>query len=98
MRLCHYSSLRSAFSEEFLITDTFLAGTLPTGIGLLTNLRKFVGFGAELELQSAHSPRLVSLAHVGYFEALRTRIEGTLPSELGKLSMLGECAAFLLLS
>jgi hypothetical protein len=36
------------------------------------------------------------LGCIGNFSALRTIIGGTLSSELGRLSLLGECAAFLL--
>jgi hypothetical protein len=44
----------------------------------------------NLELQSQHSPHLVWLGCIGNFWALRTIIGGTLSSELGRLSLLGE--------
>jgi hypothetical protein len=70
---------------------------VPSEIGLATNLSKCVVSLVYRKTENIHSSSLASTC-AGHLEASYTRIGGTLPSELGRLSVLGMCVAHILVS
>jgi hypothetical protein len=75
-KLCSPSHLTTIRAVEFKLSGVLGSGSLPTEIGLLTNLKKLLLSG-QFGLN-------------GHF-AIRQGFLGSIPSEIGLLSKLGKC-------
>lgn len=88
------------FEERMFLFDNALSGSLPTEIGMLTNLRAyydtcFVCFIACFFCYKTYLIHSVFLQNSGTvsMELNDNQIGGVIPSEIGSLSMLGKLPA-----
>ena len=66
-----------------------IVGTIPTEIGMVTNLR--VLDAGSSQTSGTIPTEIGKLESLEVFKVLLARLKGSLPSELGQLSLLGQC-------
>ena len=78
------------FIERFGMEDSLISGSIPTEIGDVSKLGKTIFRGVVLQLVDIHNPLTTMKLDSEFLNLDNTIVNSTLPSEIGKLSMLEE--------